>query len=118
MDKDNATSKGRVIYRLKCTQEDCEEEYIGESGRSFGDRLKEHLRTPSSIYKHGNATGHCISVGSLSTVGKEEHNINRTIKKPMFIRVNDPSLNRNLGKIQLPHIWYEVLHETPVLHLK
>ena len=30
---------------------DCEEEYIGESERSFGHRLKEHLRAPSPYMK-------------------------------------------------------------------
>ena len=27
----------------------------------------------------------------------------------MFIRVNNPSLNKNIGKYHLPHIWDEVL---------
>ena len=30
----------------------------------------------------------------------------------------DPSLNRNIGKFQLPHIWDEVLARSPELHLK
>ena len=29
----------------------------------------------------------------------------------MFIRLNDPSLNKNLGKFQLSHIWDEALHD-------
>ena len=29
------------------------EEYIGQSRRSFGERLKEHLRAPSPIHHHG-----------------------------------------------------------------
>ena len=36
----------------------------------------------------------------------------------LFIRVNDPSLNRNIGKYHLPHIWDEVLHTTSELKLK
>ena len=45
-DKDNITNKSEVIYRFKCAKAGCEEKYIGESGRSFGDRLKEHIRPP------------------------------------------------------------------------
>ena len=30
----------------------------------------------------------------------------------------DPSLNRNLGKYQLPHIWDNILQDTPVLKVK
>ena len=29
----------------------------------------------------------------------------RTIKEAIYIRVNDPSLNRNVGKYHLPHVW-------------
>ena len=46
-DNDNFTIKSGMICRFRCTKTGCEEEYIGEAGRSFGDRLKEHLRVPS-----------------------------------------------------------------------
>ena len=42
----------------------------------------------------------------------------RNIKEAMYIRVNDPSLNRNQGKFKLPHVWDQVLKDTPTLHLK
>ena len=51
-------------------------------------------------------------------VGGEVHNMTRTIKETMYIRVNDPFLNRNIGKFQLPHITDELFHNTPALHLK
>ena len=41
----------------------------------------------------------------------------RTIKEALYIRVNNPSLNRNIGKYHLPHIWDEVLHNTSELKL-
>ena len=36
----------------------------------------------------------------------------------MFIHVNDPSLNRNLGKYQMPNVWNNILQDTPALQLK
>ena len=51
-------------------------------------------------------------------VGREDQNLTRAIKEALFIRVNDPSLNRNIGKYHLPHIWDEVLHTTSELKLK
>ena len=54
----------------------------------------------------------------LSIVGREDHNLTRAIKEALFIRVNDPSLNRNMGKYHLPHIWDEVLNTTSELKLK
>ena len=42
-DKDTITKKSSVIYWFKCDRIDCEDEYIGESSRTFGERYKEHL---------------------------------------------------------------------------
>ena len=47
MDRENIMQKSRVIYRYKCDWLECDEEYIGESARTFGERLKEHSRAPS-----------------------------------------------------------------------
>ena len=43
-DKDTKLQKSRVIYKYKCLQINCPEEYISGTGRAFGYRLKEHLR--------------------------------------------------------------------------
>ena len=42
----------------------------------------------------------------------------RNIKESIFIRINNPTLNRNIGKFNLPHIWDRVLFNTPGLTLK
>ena len=93
--------KGGVIYRYKCDRLECDEEYTGESARTFGKRLNEHLRSPSPINDHANTTGHHTTVDNFSIMGRESHNIARTIKEGMHIRVNDPSFNTNSGKFQL-----------------
>ena len=49
-DKDHITNKSGIIYRFKCDRLECDEEYIGETARTFGERLKEHLKAPSPIY--------------------------------------------------------------------
>ena len=41
-DKDPIMKKSEVIYRYRCNRVDCDEEYIGESSRVFGERFKEH----------------------------------------------------------------------------
>ena len=43
-DKDQITNKSGVIYRYKCDMLECEEEYIGETARTFGERFKNTLR--------------------------------------------------------------------------
>ena len=56
-DKDNRLKKSGVIYRFKCGRVDCEDEYIGESGRIFAERFREHMKSPSPIHDHFTTTG-------------------------------------------------------------
>ena len=117
-DKDPILKKGRVIYRYKCDRVEWDDKYIGESSRTFGERFKEHQKAPSPIYDHYNITGHKISLENFSIVGREDQNLMRTIKEALYIRVNNPSLNRNIGKYHLPHTWDEVLLNTSELKIK
>ena len=85
---------------------------------NFAERFKEHQKVPSLIFDHCNTTGHNININNFTKVGREDQNLTRAIKEALFIRVNDPSLNRNIGKYHLSHIWDEGLHKTPELKLK
>ena len=116
--KDPITNKSGIIYRLKCSENGCEEEYIGESARTFAEGFKEHQKAPSPIFDHCNISGHNININNFTIVGREDQNLTRAIKEALFIRVNDLSLNRNISKYHLPHIWDEVLHKTSELKLK
>ena len=107
-DKDHILKKSGVIYRYSCDRVECDEEYIGESARTFAERFKKHQKAPSSIYDYSNRSGHEVNIDNFSIVGREDHNLIRTIKEA-YIRVNNPSLNKNIGKYHLPHIWDEVL---------
>ena len=70
-DKDTILQKSGEIYRYTCGRVDCEEEYIGESGRTFAERFREHMRAPSPIHDHYCTTGHELSVCNFSIVGRE-----------------------------------------------
>ena len=114
-DQDTILKKSGVIYRYKCDRVGCNEEYIGRSSRTLGERFKEHLKAPSPIYDRFNTTGHNITIENFNIVGREDQNLNRWIKEALFIRVNNLSLNKNIGKYHLPHIWDEVLLNTSEL---
>ena len=117
-DQDPIKNRSGVIYRFKCNRVECDDVYIGESSRTFGERFKEHLKAPSPIFDQFYTTGHQVSLENFSIVGREEQNLIRAIKEALYIRVNNPSLNRNIGKYHLPHIWDEVLFNTSELKLK
>ena len=59
-----------------------------------------------------------VTIDNFSIVGKEDQSLMRTIKEALYIRVNNPSLKRNIGKYHLPHIWDEVLLNILELKLK
>ena len=74
-------------------------------------RYTEHSKAPSLIYEHQNTTGHKTSVGYFTIKGWEGLNMAMTIKETVYIRVNKVTMNKNIGKYNLPHIW-----EKKVLH--
>ena len=80
--------------------------------------IKEHLKAPSPMYDHHTITGHETSIDNFSIVGREDQNLIRAIKEAIYMRVNSPSLNKNIGKYHLPHIWDEVLLNSSELKLK
>ena len=93
---------------------ECDEEYLGEPARRFGERLR-NILSPFPIVTI--LLPHVVlHVDNFSIVGKKEQNF--VIKEAIFIKFNGPSLNRNIGKYHLPHIWDEVLFNASELKLK
>ena len=117
-DKDPKLNKHRVIYHFKYPQINYPEAYIGESGRTLGDRIKEHLKASSAIHHHSSSTGHPLSPQCFNIIHQKTQGPSRNIKETMFILENGPSLNRNLGKYQLPHMWDNILQDTPALEVR
>ena len=98
-DQDPLQKRSGVIYRNKCDWVECDDEYIGESSRTFGERFKEHFKAPSPIFDCYNTTGHKVSLENFSILGRGEQNLMRTIKEALYIRVNNASLNRKHRQI-------------------
>ena len=117
-DKDPMLNQSGAIYRYQCNNLGCDDEYIGETSRTFGERYKEHLKAPSAIHHHSTITGHTTNHNNFQIIGREGHNLARNIKESIYIRVNNPSLNNNIGKFNLSHIWDRVLLNTKGLTLK
>ena len=111
-----STKWGHILF--PCSDLTCNDEYIGETSRTFGERFKELLKEPSPIHHHSNNTGHPTTQQNFQIIGREGHSLARCIKESLSIRVNNPTLNKNIGKFNLPHIWDRVLLNTPGLTLK
>ena len=117
-DKDPMVNQCGAIYWYQCGDLGCNDEYIGETSRTFGERYKEHLKAPSAIHHHSIKTGHTTNQNNFQIIGREGQNLARNIKESIYIRVNNPSLNNSIGKFNLSHIWDKVLLNTKGLTLK
>ena len=116
-DKDLMVNQSSAIYWYQCGDLGCNDEYIGETSRTVGERYEEDLKLPSAIHHHSNQTGHPTNQSNFQIIGREGHNLARNIKESIYIRVNNPTLNHNIGKFNLSHIWDRVLLNTKGLTL-
>ena len=79
-DTDPKDSRSGLIYSYKCPQLDCNDEYIGETGRTLGERRKEHLKQPSPIHGHSQTTGHPIEDQNFNIIGREDWGAGKNYK--------------------------------------
>ena len=114
-DQDPKKKKSGVMYCYQYGAIDCGEEYIGETSRTLEEYYREHLKEPSPIHPHGLHTGHQLNPDQFNIIGMEDQDLSRLTKELMYIRVNNPTLNRNIGKFSLSHIWDRVFFSTPNL---
>ena len=116
-DQDPREKKSGVIYNYQHGEIACNEEYIVETSRTLGERYREHLREPSPIHAHSLKSGHNYIPDNFNILGREDQGLTRTINEAIYIRVNNPTLNRKIGKFNLNHIWDRVLLNTPGLKI-
>ena len=58
-------------YWFKCGRTKCDDEYMGESAKTFEERYKEHLRAPLPIFEHQNILA---TLQQCNTSKKNKHN--------------------------------------------
>ena len=56
-DKDPMVNQSGAIYWYQCGDLGCDDEYIRETSRIFGERYKENMKAPSAIHHHSSQTG-------------------------------------------------------------
>ena len=58
-----------------------------------------------------------LTLKNFTIIGREDYGLARTIKESIYIKVNNLTLNRNVGTSNLHHIWDRVLFNTPDLKI-
>ena len=87
-------------------EKDCTVSYIGERCRPLEDRVKEHIKEGknSDIHAHCSRSGHPIpTVEDFTIIDREQNQVRREAKEAIHIRKLDPKLNRNIGRMTIPH---------------
>ena len=63
-------------------------------------------------------TGALTNIDNFCIIGREGIGFSRLIKEYLYIRVNNSTLNRNIGEYNLHHIWDGVLTNTEEPQIK
>ncbi len=82
-----------VVYRIPCSSSDCAWSYVGESGRTVEERVKEHQRAirdmdvgRSEIARHVLESDHHVDVKLAKVIDREPQWRKRTIKEAIWTR--------------------------------
>ena len=114
-DKISNDQKKDLVYHWECKADGFNSAYIGETSRALGERVKEHSKsTTSAILKHCKDFHHPLpSITDFNIIDKDPSQITWKAKEAIHIRTLDPSLNRNIGKMSIPHCFDHLLSAKP-----
>ena len=128
-DKVKDEEKTELIYRVPC--KNCSSSYVGETGRKFGLRIKEHKKKvdsftagtqtrafraressithKSAITDHAVEENHVIDWDEAKVVDREAQRQTRWIIEALWIRKTPRCMNRDAESYQLSHTWDQVI---------
>ncbi len=101
-----------VVYQIPCS--DCDQSYIGHSGRPLNIRVQEHKTAvrkssvSSGVADHTIKTGHSIDWDQVDILDRDPLTPPRRIREAIQIRLHNPGMNRESG-YELPRIYDRIL---------
>ena len=97
--------KHDVVYEFTCPDDNCSENYIGETGRRVSQRITEHASSDkrSHILQHSIENNHELAnINNFTILGEGFHNTaKRRIAEALFIKEKSPSLNKQDQSVPL-----------------
>jgi hypothetical protein len=106
--------QGKGIYKVSCSCGKC---YIGETGRSFQVRIKEHeadirnerTRT-SALAEHSLKTKHHVCLEDTKILAKEDHYYKRRLREALEIIKHPNNMNRD-GGLEVSSFWHPLINQ-------
>ena len=115
--------KGRqsgLVYGIQCAENfDCSDTYIGETSQPLRKRLQQHQRSSSgpaesAVYTHLKASKHEVDLEDVKVLDRESRWYERGVKEAIWVRAEQPSLNRGGGlRNNLSHAWDRTIRTLP-----
>ena len=114
-DKISIEQKKDVVYHWECQTDGCKSSYVSETPRALGELLKEHCKSSTSaILKHCIDHHHPLpSISNFNIIDKDPSQVTWEAKEAIHIQRLDPNLNRNIGKMSIPHCFDPLLGVKP-----
>jgi len=127
-DRISDEKKPEVVYKIPC--KNCEQDYVGETGRPLGARVKEHrneadsitgiftraektraasICNKSAITDHVCNENHVTDWENAKVVDRESDEAGWLIREAIWIGKTD-NMDRDEGSYQLSHVWDKLLH--------
>ncbi len=115
-DKVPMSEKRGIVYQIPCGS--CNHTYIGQSGRTLEDRLKEHKRAiiPDSTYftsavaEHAVKSNHVIDWNNAKVIDSHSNLYQRCYLESWQIKKRNSSMNRDEGL--LPTVYNCLIHNS------
>ena len=97
-----------VVHQWTCTNENCSSSYIGKSSRFLESRVKEHSNlSTSAIFQHCTTLNYPkANISQFEIIDQDRKQVSR---EAIHIRRNNPAPNWNIGKLNIPKIFNQIL---------
>ena len=114
-DKISIKQKKDVVYHWECQADGCKSSYVSETSRALGEWVEEHCKSSTSaILKHCTDHHHPLpSLSNFNIIDKDPSQVTWESKEAIQIQRLDPDLNRNIGKMSIPHCFDPLLGVKP-----
>ena len=111
-DKILSQLKQNIVYKWFCPEENCNPPYIGKSSRCLENRIKEHSHITNVVYQHSVSRSYPkANISHFKIIDKDSKQVAREAREANHIRINNPVLNCNTGKMYISKIFNNPLEQ-------
>ena len=101
-----------VVYQWTYPAEIFSSTYIGETSRCLESRVKEHsTSSTSTIFQHSTTCNHPMAdISQYKILDQDRKQVSREAREAIHKRRNNPALNCNIGKMNIPKICNQIFN--------